>query len=64
MMNDKEARYNHDYVHCTGEGCEHYDCVKRLAYEEMVALGITPKMPVIDRCTDEDISYVKVSVDR
>lgn len=57
-------RFNHKYVHCTGEKCEFRDnCIHFLAWIEAVEQGLK-NIEVQDRCQDVTKDYVRVRIEK
>lgn len=57
-----KEKYNHNYQHCTGKGCElANDCLYHLAYIEAVKLNLK-KINVQDRCNNAETEYVRVRI--
>lgn len=55
-------RFNHDYRHCKGVGCERRSvCAFRLALEEAVRLRLN-HIEVIDHCNNGDM-YLRVRIE-
>lgn len=55
-------RFNHDYRHCKGVGCERRSvCAFQLALEEAVRLRLN-HIEVIDHCNDGDM-YLRVRIE-
>lgn len=57
-------RYNHKYMHCTGDKCEFRDdCVHFLSWQEALELNIK-NIETVDRCEDVTKDYVRVRIEK
>ena len=56
-------RFNHDYRHCEGDGCEKREvCAFWLALQEAQSLGLE-NYEVIDRCNGDEL-YLRVRIEK
>ena len=56
-------RFNHDYRHCEGDGCEKREvCAFHLALLEAREIGLK-NYDVIDRCKDDEL-YLRVRIEK
>lgn len=57
-------RFNHKYVHCSGDKCElRDDCIHFLAWREAMELNMK-NIEVQDRCQDVTKDYVRVRIEK
>lgn len=63
MSDNKFQRFNHKYVHCTGDKCEfRSDCIHYLAWQEAVENDLA-NINIIDHCEDINQGYVRVRIE-
>lgn len=64
MANKNYPRYNHQYIHCSGNECvNRYDCVHYLSLQEALELGLE-NYKLQSHCENKDIGYVKVKIEK
>lgn len=64
MSDNKFQRFNHKYVHCTGDKCEfRSDCIHYLAYQEALEQKLT-NFSIQTHCNDINQGYVRVRIEK